>query len=112
MDGLTLNAFKAFDVLDIVLLLLAIAAGALIVLVALDKLDESLHRHVESLGGIAAVAVVFRMLVRPGDIDLSLRWGDLRLPDRRCRDLRRAVPQPDREGLTTSTCSSSAPWAP
>ncbi len=75
LDGFTLNAFKAFDVIDVVLLLLAIAAGAVIVLVALGRLDESLHRHVESIGGVAAVAVLFRMLVRPGDIDLSLKWG-------------------------------------
>ncbi len=75
LDGVSANAFKAFDVLDIVLLLLAVGAGAVIVLVALGKLDRSLHRHVETIGGAAAVAVLFRMVIRPGDIDLSLKWG-------------------------------------
>jgi len=75
VDGLTLNAFKAFDVLDIVLLLLAIAAGAVIVLVSLGKLDASLHRHVETIGSAAALAVIFRMVIRPGDIDLNLKYG-------------------------------------
>jgi hypothetical protein len=73
LESVSANAFEAFDVIDIILLLLAIAAAALIVLIALDKIDASLHRFVETIGGAAAVIVLFRMIFQP---DLaSLKWG-------------------------------------
>ena len=67
------NAFEAFDFIDIVLLLLAVGAGALIVLVALGKIDDSYKRFVETIGGVAAIAVVFRIIVQPDFA--SLKWG-------------------------------------
>ncbi len=73
VGNISLNAFEAFGFLDIVLLLLAIGAGALIVLVAMGKLDESLHRFVETIGIIAAIAVLFRLVIQPDGA--SLKWG-------------------------------------
>lgn len=67
------NAFQAFSFIDIVLLLLALGAGALIVLVAMDKLDASLHRFVETIGGAAAIIVLFRIIIQPDGA--SLKWG-------------------------------------
>ncbi len=74
-DNFSANAFEAFAILDIVLLLLAIGAGALIVLVALGRIDASLHRFVETIGGAAAVAVLFRLFIQPDGA--SLKWGIL-----------------------------------
>lgn len=67
------NAFEAFKFIDIILLLLAIGAGALIILVAMDKLDASLHRYVETIGGAAAIIVLFRIIIQPDGA--SLKWG-------------------------------------
>ncbi len=73
VDGVSVNAFEAFDFIDIVLLLLAIGAAALIVLVAMDRIDASLHRFVETIGGVAAIAVLFRIVIQPDGA--SLKWG-------------------------------------
>lgn len=73
VEGVSANAFEAFDIIDIVLVLLSLGGAALIVLVALDKLDASLHRWVETIGGAAAIAVVFRILIQPDGA--SLKWG-------------------------------------
>ena len=73
VKGVSVDAFEAFDILDIVLLLLAIGAAALIVLVALEKIDTSLHRFVETIGGVAAIAVLFRIVFQPDGA--SLKWG-------------------------------------
>ena len=105
------NAFEAFQFIDIILLLLAVGAGALIVLVAMDKLDSSLHRYVETIGGVAAIIVLFRIIIRAG-WSRDAQVGHLRGADRRGRDRSRPIPQPDGEDLTTTTCSSKAPCAP
>jgi hypothetical protein len=73
VDSVSVNAFEAFDVIDIVLLLLAIGAAVLIVLVATDKVDAALHRWVETIGGAAAIAVLFRIVIQPDGA--SLKWG-------------------------------------
>ncbi len=73
VDGVSVNAFEALDFIDIVLLLLAIGAAALIVLVAMDKIDASLHRFVETIGGVAAIAVLLRIVIQPDGA--SLKWG-------------------------------------
>lgn len=73
LGDISANAFEAFDVIDIVLLLLAVGAGALIVLVALGKLDAGLHRYVEIIGVVAAVAVLFRIIIQPDGA--SPKWG-------------------------------------
>jgi len=67
------SAFEAFSFIDIILLLLAVGAGALIILVAMDKLDASLHRYVETIGGVAAIIVLFRIIIQPDGA--SLMWG-------------------------------------
>jgi len=73
VKGVSVNAFEAFDIIDIVLLLLSIGAAALIVLVAMGKIDASLHRFVETIGVVAAIAVLFRIVIQPDGA--SLKWG-------------------------------------
>ena len=72
-ENISVNAFEAFGILDIVLLLLSVGAAALIVLVALGKIDQSLHRFVETIGGAAAIAVLFRIFIQPDGA--ALKWG-------------------------------------
>ena len=67
------NAFEALKLFDIILLLLAVGAAALIILVAMDKLDASLHRYVEAIGGAAAIIVLFEIIIQPDGA--SLKWG-------------------------------------
>ena len=110
MDGVSVNAFEALDFIDIVLLLLAIGAAALIVLVAMDKIDASLHRFVETIGGVAAIAVLLRIVIQPDGA--SLKWGIFVALIGAVGDRGRSVPHPDGEDLTTTTCSASAPCAP
>lgn len=73
VESVSVNAFEAFDFIDIVLLVLAIGAAALIVLVALGKVDESYKKFVETIGGAAVIAVVFRIIIQPDFA--SLKWG-------------------------------------
>lgn len=69
----SVNAFEAFDFIDIVLLLLAVGAGVLLVLTTLGNLDAGLKKYVETIGGIAALTVVFRIVFQPEFA--SVKWG-------------------------------------
>ncbi len=57
----SINAFKAFKVLDIVLLLVAVAVIAVLFLMANGNLDDSLRSSLETVGGIATVAIVWNL---------------------------------------------------
>ena len=70
---MSVDAFEALKFIDILLLVLAIGAAALIVLVAMSKVDESLHAFVEILGSVAALLVLFRIVIQPDFA--SLKWG-------------------------------------
>lgn len=73
LDSVSADAFEAFKFVDILLVLLAVGAAAIIVLVASGKLDESIHRFVETIGGTAAIVVLFRIFIQPDGA--SLKWG-------------------------------------
>jgi hypothetical protein len=74
--NISASAFDAFKFTDVILAILAIAAVALIALVALDKVDDSLHRHVESIGAAAAGLIILRgIFIKPSLTGLSLKWG-------------------------------------
>lgn len=73
LESVSANAFEAFDFIDIVLLLLAVGAGVLLVLTTLGQLDASFKKYVETIGGAAAVIVLFRLFIQPEFA--SLKWG-------------------------------------
>lgn len=75
LSDVTANAFDAFDFIDIVLLLIALGAAGLIVASSIGKLDESLVRFVEPLGGLAAVLILIRMIFQPGGEGVGLKYG-------------------------------------
>jgi hypothetical protein len=70
---LSVDAFEAFRYADVALALLAVTAFAGVVLVWLGRLDEEIGRHVESVGGVATLIVLFRTVSPPGP--LSPAWG-------------------------------------
>ncbi len=72
---LTFSAFDVFTYVDVALVIVAIGCVAIIGLVGTGKLDQSLRRIVESAGSVAALLVLFRMLVRPGGSLFELKYG-------------------------------------
>ncbi len=73
LESISANAFEAFDFIDIVLLLLAIGAGVLLVLTTVGNLDASLKKYVETIGGVTALTVLFRLVFQPEFA--SPKWG-------------------------------------
>jgi hypothetical protein len=73
--GGSLTAFKVFDFLDV--LLFVIAAGVVVglILIARGMLDSGLRRAVESVGGIATLAVLWGMFDNARHELIGLRYG-------------------------------------
>lgn len=61
-----ITAFKALEFLDWVFLGVGIAVVVGVVAMALDRIDGSPRRLIESVGSLTALAIVFRMVDRPG----------------------------------------------
>lgn len=73
VENISANAFEAFSFVDILLLILSLGAIGLILAVALGKVDESYHRFVETIGGLAALLVLFRIVIQPDGA--AVKWG-------------------------------------
>ena len=66
LESITANAFDALKFIDILLLLIGAAVAVGLFLIASGKADSGLRAFVESIGGVAALLVLFRMFDQPG----------------------------------------------
>jgi len=60
------TAFDALEFFDWIFLGVGVAIAALVVAMAMGRVDDSARRFIESVGSVTALAVIFRMVDRPG----------------------------------------------